>query len=210
MILPEAILPYIDGNGLISPNLADAKHQRSSDNSVLFASEYIVLSLKLGYPVDKRLDAIQACIGSDGELHRAPGDTTPDAPDDYYGAYASYVSLNIVPKFHLPIRLWQPALLFASRCAQQDFKRYKPYYIPLALLTAFIIGFSCMNAPKDQSTPRILAYLLTQATKASLLCRIGTYFFKRKLLKDYPEGMKSVYGIFFEPGHPLITYSVEF
>lgn len=203
MSIQDDFKPYVDGNGLLAPNVVPSGTKRGSDNGPMFTSEYfITLFYNLEPMVGKNSyqNLIALCIGEDKELHRAPGDSSPDEVDDYYAAYSAHVTLEIVPQFKLPVRLWrQPQLLYASLCARKDPFRILSY--PLAVFTAIIIATSCMFTPVSNTDARRLSWHLIEATKHySQLCYWASKLWFKRLHKDYgPSGMKAVAGIYYEP-----------
>lgn len=206
MSIVDDFRPYIDANGLLCPAPVPAGTIRGSDNGPCFTSEFLLEFMPQQSNVtfgesSAYFGAIQKCVNSDGYLTRAPGDTTLGNPDDHYGVYAALVTYNLPPFFKF---YWQlirmPQLFFASRCAANEPKWYKPYYWPLAIITALVILLSNINDSASDTDSRRLAYLLTVAIAPySLLCRLATKVWHKRLLKTYPNGMKDVYGVYFQP-----------
>jgi hypothetical protein len=206
MSITSDFFPYVDGNGLLCPNPVPPGTIRGSDNGTCFTSEFLLelIPQETSVPpgtASTYFAAIQRCVNSSGYLTRAPGDTTLGNPDDHYGVYAALVAYDMPPFFKFYWQLLRmPQLFFASRCAEGAPKWYKPYYWPLAIITAVIIGVSNINDSTSDSNSRRLAYLLTVATiPYSFLCRLATKVWTKRLLKDYPNGMKDVYGVYFQP-----------
>lgn len=89
MGLREEIVPYIDGNGLVSPNINPGPG-RGSDNGLLFTSEYFAMLQMMGDLTEDDKNQfnqkVNSCLTTDG-LNRAPigTDSDLDGPDDYYG-----------------------------------------------------------------------------------------------------------------------------
>lgn len=173
-----------------------------------------------------------------GLTARAPGDTSGDAPDNIiarlaaakvlkspvtakdmlnYG-YQNFGFFNASNPGHIRNKngkidwsffLWrQPQLYVACLTASNALKwRHAPFVV----VTALIIGFSCLTAPLNDSDSRRLNWLLIQAIgNDSVLCRIGAWFWKRRLFKHYPKGMLDVYNLYYKESgvHPFTKYMV--
>lgn len=216
MSLKEEIKPYIDGNGLIAPNMVGPNPGRASDNGTMFSSEYIIMlerngestmSDRIGY-----LDVIERCIGKDGELHRAPGDDSPDEIDDHLGVLAGYAEFKLPPPFKLPFRLMRfPQLTYATWV-----NKGVPSLLifPLAIYNALCIAVSCVGVDKDHDgDARRLNWLLWQATKRkSLLARIAGAFWHWKEARKFgtKEVMKYVAShLYYQMGHPFGKFWID-
>lgn len=210
MTIQDDFAPYVDGNGLLAPNPVSSGQMRGSDNGPCFTSEYVVIRRKNNVPIDTGgyLDLIDRCQFQ-GYLSRAPGDATLGNPDNHYGVYAAHVALGITPNFKFYWQLLrQPQLYFASICAHQKASRWKFWQWPLAAFTATIIATSCMFTSTDQADPRRLAWLLIQATvKDSVLCRLASKLWFRRLRKDYTNGMKDVAVEYYQPHNVTSPYA---
>lgn len=95
--LREEIVQFIDGNGLVCPNIPGAS-QRGSDNGPMFTSELMAMYEMSGQLTDSDIayfhDHILPCL-TDGLLCRAPGATDQEGPDDYYGVLNACKKLGI-------------------------------------------------------------------------------------------------------------------
>lgn len=204
-IISLAFAPYIDGNGLLSNSPISHGVIRASDNGPLFSSEYIILLNRNGQAssADGAMYelAIKNCTDANGNLHRAPGDTSEDAPDDYYGAAAGFVEIGVKSNLSLPFNLWrQPQLLFAVMASNQQLSRWKFWQWPLAIYTALVVLTSDINTDTGNADARILAWLLIQATSnSSILVRLASHVWFNRLFATYPNGMNDVAGIYFQP-----------
>ena len=152
MTLLEEIKNYIDGNELVAPNLC-SPIGRASDNGTMFTSEYIIMLNRnneptIGYELGRYYDNISRCIGIDKELHRAPGDDSPDEVDDHLGVLAGYAEFGLKTNFKLPFRLMRfPQLIFAYLLS----KGWPSIVIfPFSIINALILGTSCIGIPKDK------------------------------------------------------------
>lgn len=216
MTIKNDFASYLDGNGLLSPSPITSGVLRGSDNGPMFTSEFYIILDK-----NKALDSkdvktytakIADCI-SGNELSRAPGDTTLDAPDDYYGVYSGFVTLGIKPTFNLPVSLYrQPQLLFAALCA--NYGRVALLAFPLTIYTALVIATANMLDPPEESNNRRLAWHLIQATAPfSMLCKLASKLWYRRLRKNYPNGMKDVAALYYLPhglnNNPYSTYWID-
>lgn len=214
MSLRTEIVPYTDGNGLVAPGLVPAGVMRGSDNGPMFTAEYLIMLNRNGdkplvdAAVTNSLFSIRACIGVDTELHRAPGDTSPDEVDDHYGVISMAAEYGIKPFFKLPIRLWrQPQLLYAYLLAYGI-----PSFLlsPLNIYTAIIIATSCIGAPTSDTDSRRLSWHLIQATKKkSLICNLASKLWYARLHKAYANGMLGVAALYYQEQHPFKTYWIE-
>jgi len=106
MSIRDDIKPYIDGNGLISPNLVTPGTLSASDNGPMFTSEYYTILAKSNQltqddcvTFDK---TIQNCINSQGMLNRVPTSQSDgqEGPDDYYAVLnaCSYLGNTKIPR----------------------------------------------------------------------------------------------------------------
>lgn len=213
--LRRDIVNYIDGNGLVAPYVVPSGMIRASDNGVQFTSEYYMLLLMRGELNDNDVleysNKIFPCISLiDNELHRAPGDESPDETDDYHGALATHIKLGLVPLFKVPFRLWrQPQLLAMSAIASRNiFKRFLA--LPLIAYASLVLATSCIGVPPEDTDARRCSWFLLKGIEGTLMGRIAGWFWKRRLLKTYPEGMKTVSTIYYQAGHPLAEYALKF
>jgi hypothetical protein len=215
MGLREEILPYIQGNGLVAPQPVGTPPEfRTCDNGTQFSSEFYILLkmhglLHSGDAADyKRL--MDACVGADKYLHRSPGDDSLDEQDNHNGVYAGHIQLGLRPSFYLSRNLWRfPQLIALSAFASQKFI-YRLLALPLVFYTALVILTSCINTPTSDTDARIGAWLVIKAMEGSALVTLAAMVWRRRLMADYPNGMRSVFEIYFGPGHPITRYSVAF
>lgn len=211
-MLRDEITPYIQGDGLVS-NVVNQGSFRNCDNGVLFTSEYYLLlaltsQLQNG-DVEKYQSLIASCCATgDGYLHRAPNDTSLDEQDDHNGAYATHAVLGITPAFRLSRNLWRFPSLIAMAAITSRGVLYRLVAFPLEVVTAIIIATSCIGADINDTDARIGAWLVIQATKSSLLCRLAAIIWKRRLMRTYLNGMKDVFAAYFTAEHPLAKYMV--
>lgn len=213
-----AFASYLDGNGLYAPNPLPPGTIRGSDNGPLFTSQVLIMIHRntgvTGSIIAQYQKVLGACIDANGNLHRAPGDTTEDAPDDYYGAASGFVEVGVKSNISLPFNLWrQPQLLYAIMASNQTLSRWKFWQWPLALYTSLVVLTSCINSPRGNTDDRILAWHLIQATsRYSVLVRLASYVWYNRLYAMYPNGMNDVAAIYFQPngldGNPYSTYWV--
>lgn len=207
-ILPDLDIifqPYKDGNGLYAPAPVPPGVMRGSDNGPLFTSEVMLIRfehvLATAEDIDEYDNVIKTCVDSNGNLHRAPGDTTEDAPDDYYGVAAAYSQLHMKSNIKLPFSLWrQPQLLFAIMASNQTLSRWKFWQWPLAIYSALVVLTSCIGTDSSNTDARILAWLLIKATSDhSILVKLASNIWFNRLYATYPNGMNDVAGIYFQP-----------
>lgn len=217
MSLRQEIGPYIDGNGLVAPNIVPPSAGRGSDNGPMFTSEFFILlnrNKELNQDTDPRVfwALINLCIDSKAELHRAPGDTTPDAVDDYYGVLAASDELGIksIPRVFLSnskqfIRLIQPQVYLMALFAADS---YKFYHFPLVIYSSLVLATSGMLTDINNSDSRRLAWLLALVLKKhSALGRLAAMLWERRLIKQYgPQGMRRVAQLYYRDNHPFQRY----
>jgi hypothetical protein len=218
MSIRDDFQPYWDGNGLLAPNPVPLGTIRGSDNGIMFSSEFYIMLKKSGFLTKQDLDnyitKIQSCVGQDRELHRAPGDISPDEVDDYYAVYAGMKILGLRPFFKLPLRLWRQPQLAAAMISAKFPSLISPFHhivrliaFPLYFVACVTLLISCWNAPTSDTDARRLSWHLWQATKgASLMCWFAGRVWLRRLYKTYPNGMKDVAAIYYQP-HPNNPYS---
>lgn len=100
MALRDEIVPYLDGNGLVAPWLAGPASGESSNNGVLYSSQYYIFLQMLGQLTDQdKLDwtnKMLSCIDSSNLLNRAPvpTDKNLEAQDDYFGILTASLALG--------------------------------------------------------------------------------------------------------------------
>lgn len=218
-MIRDEIKSYIDGNGLITPYPAPPGMVRASDNGVMYTSEYYIILSKLSLLTAQDKETYTTLIHTctiDDQLHRAPGDITPDEVDDYYGTLSAHVELGVQPRFQLPVRLWrQPQLLLMYLCAEapQHWFLIAPIWAVLAFISAFVIATSCVNTDRMSTDDRRLSWHLINATaRHSFLCRLASKLWYRRLYKTYGlDGMKEVAKIYYQPNgvHPFSLYWVD-
>ena len=219
MSLITEIVPYIQGNGLVATTIVNPPGTlRTCDNGVMFSSEYFIMAARnfedktlTHGPTAALFDqVVKTCVGADKELHRAPGDDSPDEVDDHYATLAGYAEFGLRPAYKLPVRLWrQPQLLYAYLV---NHKIPSLLIWPLAWYNALIIATSCIGHPASDTDSRRLVWHLIQATKReSILARLAGAFWHWRQTKIYKtqEVMKAVAKIYYEPGHPFAKYWID-
>lgn len=211
IFLKTEIIPYIDGNGLVAPNLFPPGTVRASDNGAMFTSEYYIMLNRNGEATGTDIASYQkvitACVGADGHLHRAPGDLTQDVIDNNLGVLAGYAEFGIKVPFSLPIDNCRfPQLVYAY-----GLNRGIPSLLmfPLSIISAFIIAFSGFSTAINNADARRLNWDLWQATKRkSLLNDLAGKFWHWHQSKLYGtnEVMRAVAAVYYQAGHPFIKY----
>lgn len=239
MTLKSEIVPFIDGNGLVAPNLTNP-HTRGSDNGTMFTSEHFIMLQKRGEATEEDRNIwehlIRSCMPIPGLTVRAPGDIAVDAPDNIIAILAAakvlnrpqvardilnyglrylglYEPVRVTPRNWSAFQFRQLQLVFAMLCASGQHSWWKFWHFPLALYSALVILVSCMNVPIGETDPRRLSWLLIQATKEdSILCRLASVIWYQRLYRDYgvsENAMKLVYGIYCHDNHPFGKYAVD-
>jgi hypothetical protein len=105
-MLRDEILPYVDGNNLVAPNLVAPGTLSGSDNGPMFTAELYAMLKKLGQLESQDLANFQArigqCIDSEGLLSRLPVGQSDgiEGPDDYYGVLNGCVQMQntVIPR----------------------------------------------------------------------------------------------------------------
>ena len=213
MGLRDQIIPYIQGDGLVAPAIVTPPGTfRTSDNGVMFTSEYYIMLNRNGLlqqgDVQNYQNLIGSCI-SGGQLHRGPGDTTEDTIDDHLGVLAGYAEFNLSANFTLPLDLWRfPQLVYAWALAKGV---PSLVMLPLAIINAFIIGFSSMSDTYGDADARRLNWDLYQATKRKswLASLAGSFWHGRQVVIYGPNVMRAVAATYYQTGHPFIQYWVD-
>lgn len=217
-MLKDEIIPYLQTTGLVS-NVVSTGQYRTCDNSPLFTSEYLILQEYLDVSdltTSSEMVALGTCAGTDGYLHRAPNDTSEDAPDDYHGAFTAYILLGVMAPFGLPFSLWrQPQLIALDLLATRNLL-YRVIATPFLAYAALVIATACINDPVTDTDGRVLSWLLGIGTQSSWMCRIGRWFWRRRLMAAYPPtnisvgGMQTVFQTYLGAQHPLAKYMVRY
>ncbi len=228
----EISINYEDANGLVSPKRCLNSDVNASGNGVCYTGELVTL-LALRSELDSRDSAyffavMSACMKVPGLLSRGPLQPDQNSVDDYYGFAAGCVATNnthlaskvidygwantgsynnVTPGvWTLKSFLWrQPQLI----CALYAAARRTPLWIyPLRVYTALVIATSCMRAHPLDADARRINWLLIQAMRGSLICRLAAKIWFNRLYVDYPKGMQDVALMYYEqdPEHPFIKY----
>lgn len=102
MSIKEEILPYVDGNNLVSPTILLYPGQVNvTNNGVMYTSEYTVLLSNLGVledsSIEEFIETISHCLTPEGILKRNPdGSGGQEGPDDYYGLMNACIHTKVV------------------------------------------------------------------------------------------------------------------
>jgi hypothetical protein len=241
MSIRDEIIPYVDGNDLVAPNLVPRGTLKGSDNGPMYTAEYFIILKKSGQYIQQ--DAlsfhfrIANCMSDDsGLLNRVPPPQQDgqEGPDDYYGVLNGCMQLknDLLPRVLLAATvkylgflnnvnpstktlqsflIRQPQLLACMIAAAFPTKRWLPLriiFFPLFLISAIIIATSCINTPTSDTDSRRLSWHLWQCTApVSLLCRLASKIWLKRLYKDYgPTGMQAVAKIYYKDNHPFQRY----
>lgn len=207
MTFLESLRPYTDGNGLVAPTSVTPGTKRASDNGVLYTSQALILTdtgtLSNFTPLSNYLLALQSCIDSQHNLHRSPGDTTPDAPDDYIGILSMKVFSNYkIETPALQLRLCQPVLVYLWLKTQNVL--FNKLRLLLSPLVCIIIAMSNLGTDKSVTSNRLLTWTICQALKKrGHLTAIGAYIWEWRQRRIYGN-LSNLFAIYFEKGHPFI------
>jgi len=159
-----------------------------------------------------------------------------DSPDDYYGVADGCIEMGEtgIPRGFLRCLVkylgclnnvspgtfsWQsflarqPQMVCAIFSAAFPSLKNPLHYLvrllgfPLYLISAIVLLVSCIGADPSDTDARRLAWHMGNATsKVSLMCWLAFKVWKNRLYKTYPNGMKDVAGIYYQP-HPDNPYS---
>lgn len=196
MYLREEIKPFIDGNGLVMPNIYTGEYLRGSDNGVMFTSEYYILLNDNNQldDLDKSVykTVIESCSVEPGLVARAPGvQQGGPPPDDLYAIAAASKTLNLPEiakaivdygdKHHWVFNADRPGNPHWG--SGYDFEAWLGRQIPLVcalraaaglslpgwlrLATAAVIATSCAGVKKEDTDARRLAFHLVRAVEGS-------------------------------------------
>lgn len=194
MSIRDEFKPYLDGNGLMAPNLNPGLV--GSDNGPMFTSEYYTILKKHGELTPEDVFCytyeIRQCIHS-GILNRVPYPQTASqiGPDDYYGVLNGCAQLGItsIPRSLLwgmiknlgflnnvddrktarSFLIRQPQLIAAMLSASYpDFGPIECLIrllaFPVYIVAAISIAISCRDTPIEEADPRRLSWHLLQNT----------------------------------------------
>ncbi len=196
--LLTSLRPYRDGNGLIAPNKVTPGVMRGSDNGVLYTSQASILVGCLQFPI------IDTCIGADGCIHRAPGDTSQDAPDDNYGFLASHLCNGTKRYIKLPWACCQPLLLYMRGLMMGN-----PLYRLFSPIAALILALSNLGEDKANTSNKLLTWTTIKGLESvSLLCKLGGKVWTYRMKRIYGS-TKAIAEAYYEPGHPFIESWLE-
>jgi hypothetical protein len=201
----------------------------ASNNGVLYSSEYYYLLLLNGeLTEDDRTaydDLIHTCFKEPGLLMRNPdGNGGQEGPDDYYGLALGAAKLSpslAADVLKYGIKHWgsfnneTPGKWTGASFLWRQIQLYSCFKWaagqtpnPLfRLYTAIVIALGGFRKPTTDSDARILSWIVIQiASPKSWMCRVAEKIWRRRLLKDYPNGMKDVVSAYFGSEHPLAKY----
>jgi len=228
MSLKDEIVPYLDQYGLVQPRL-----NTGSNNGVLYLSEYFVILNRLGQAtlVDQMnyKAIIESCFKVPGLLMRNPINAGgQEAPDDNFGVasaasflqdkslaqdtltygYKHYGAFNNVDgTWTDQAFLWRQLQLYSAYVWAAG----KTPLFPFRFYTAMVILYASLPTPTSNTDARALAWLLIQvAAPKSWMCRMAAKLWKRRLFKDYLNGMTDVAVMQFGADHPLAKYWPEY
>lgn len=234
-MLRDEILPYVDGNNLVTPLLYDGQYVSGSDNGPMYTSEYfIMLAMRKELTsLDPVLWAtlIERCMPTPGLLQRSPERNRQVGPDDLYGVLAGAKVLNCPDiaqkiydyglknfgsfnteqpgKWTTRSFLWRQPQLIAAAIAAAG--KAKFYHLPLFFITALVILFSGIGVEKGNTDARRLPWLLIQTVApVSFLCELASRFWYKRLYKVYGVGgMREVAKIYYHDNHPFQRYWMD-
>lgn len=195
-MLREEIKPFIDGNGLVTPNQYDGQWKRGSDNGVMFTSEYYIHLKEAGELTEADLvgyqQVIESCSVEPGLVARAPGKQQGGPPPDDLYAIASASKVLGLPHVAGAVARYGVEhnwVFNADRPGNphwgqgRDFEAWLGRQLPLIcalraaadlpvagwlrLATAAVIATSCLGVKTENTDARRLAYHLVRAVEGS-------------------------------------------
>lgn len=228
----KAVAPYQDQNYFVGGHPVPRDAGRQSDNAGMFTAEMLRIINDIDHtedPPTKMKDLLDAS----GVLHRYPDDSSPDLSPDNMLGFLNYCSLfpnrQVLAKrlFWRGVRglgsytpSWskdgflfrQPQLVAALISASGSLRFWKFWQWPLVLYAALVIavGGYKKSPMDDQDSRRLTWHLARVMEKNSLLCRLASKVFFRRLRKDYgDEGMRLVFARYFTPDHPFAKFALN-
>jgi hypothetical protein len=174
----------------------------------------------------------RAPVGTDSDL---------EAPDDYYAVLNGCAEMGdtVIPKQFLKAIFryfgcmnntnpgkWtlasflarQPQIIAAMVAAAYPSKVNPLHYLmrvlalPVFLFSAIVLALSCIGTDVGNTDARRLAWHLgNNVSKVSLMNWVAYQIFINRLLKTYPNGMKDVAAIYYQPKvtNPYAKYWVD-
>lgn len=215
---------YITSTGLVCPSKGGG-----SNNGVLYTSEYYLLLFLNGELTDddqaKYGVVMTSCFKQPGLLSRNPdGSGGGEGPDDYYGlaaaadAIAPWIACDVLKygykhfgsfnnedpgKWTSKSFLWRQIQLY---CCFKWAAGETPNPL-FRLYVAISIAVAGFRTPTSDTDARILSWLVIHvAAKKSATCRVAANIWRKRLLKDYPNGMRDVASLYFGVGSPFSIY----
>ena len=236
MSLKTEIKPFIDGNGLVAPNLVTPGTKQASDNGTCFTSEYYVMLQKSGQLIDTGPNCdkqdfaslIGHCIGANGTLNRAPGDSSQEGPDDYYGVMNACLALGntVIPRTFLKALVVNYGFLNNQNPGQHTGEAFlvrqlqlvscmvtasfpswfNPIHVlirtlcaPLYWFASIVILFGARAKESGDTDSRRLGWHLVNTVKNySMLCKLASIVWMNRLYSTYPTGMQGVALIYYK------------
>lgn len=213
---------YVDKDGLVSPN-----QDGGSNNGVMYTGEFVVL-LKRNDELTPAMQeywksSMAQCEIKKGIVRRSPSnDRDDEGPDDYHGYLCG---AKLCDPSRARAFLWYGICHLGfydsnKKLSFKDFMWRFPQMITHALFAAgwpvgifriFFIGSLLYHFYKDvpvtNQDARRLGWLLIQNWDGKgLLSKWAVKKWTEKLMREYPNGMKDVYGSYYQARHPFITY----
>lgn len=190
------ITNFIDGNGLICPNVVDRTVLRGSDNGITHTSRFVLLAQA---PCNRLLDAVLKCIDSLGYVHRAPDDPTEDTPDDLY----SLLSMLAVEhrsdiKVSLSWKQMHPVLIYLRLLKNDSLLQYL-----LSIPVAIVVALSNLGSDKSETSNRLLTWNIAQALKhRTVVGKLAAKVWEYRQKRIYGK-ISEIFAIYYGIGHPI-------
>lgn len=221
-MLKQAMAGYIGADLLVTPN-----YRGGSNNGVMYTGEFIVILNRLGELTDEERHywrlAMTNCEISPGLIKRSPtNDRDNEGPDDYHGYLAAAKHCDPQRAKNFLAHGYRHFGFYDSngRLEIKDFMWRFPQLIVQARMAA---GLRCFTSrlffilplmyhylkavPTSDTDARRLGWLLIQTWDGKgFFSKLAVRLWGDKLLKDYPNGMRDVAGIYYERGHPFAAF----
>lgn len=227
MSLSEDIVPWREkATGMVSPYKNPNDH--SVDNALLFTSTYMVLLTKEERDTERTWfsNLLFTCLREPGLMVRYPGDTGLESQDDYTGVMSVLVLNGGGYSFAEQIRsyglqhfgFWNSANPGSYKNWDAFLARFV-HFFPLLKQAAYgyvgIFGQLCFaaaflldNGPPESTSNRCQMFLMQRALYGKYkIVDVAINWWRRKMTRLYPGGLKDVYAIYFGVSHPFYKYA---
>jgi hypothetical protein len=194
MTLKEDIAKYIDGNGLVAPQVQEGIRvpgMRGSDNGVLHTARYVLLQLQNDQWPDKvAVFRTLACIDKDGYLQRAPGMDEGNAVDDHYGFFSLMLAMNITSaEVKFKLNHLHPMLIYMRAMSRGGVRRLLARaFSPIMAIIVALSNRKAPSFPTEDTSDRLLTWNIIEGLKnKSILINLAGKLWRAHQRKLYGE-----------------------